>query len=196
MKKFKRQSQFKLWSHLGKDKNPPQMTVSHIYIGTHNICSFGFYIPNQFKSHAMNIWCCIKPSHQNDTRPFTEKKKLLQGDILNLLILQKTGSKSKLCQAAQHTTFLPGSFKPTTEAHSSLLLFHQRGPPRFNWVLMESKCLLLLQPRELDRLTHLPPKSALVFYWLCDELSLCAVSAMKPTGESDRWWELDQPARP
>lgn len=42
--------------------------------------------------------------------------------------------------------------------HLSLLLFLQRGPPRFNWVLMESNSPVSLQSLELDRL--IPPSSA------------------------------------
>lgn len=66
----------------------------------------------------------------------------------------KTGQHNK--------TFLPAAFKPATEVHLSLLLFLQRGPPRFNWVLMESKSPLLLQPPELDML--IPPTSPHLTY--------------------------------
>lgn len=48
-----------------------------------------------------------------------------------------------------------------TEVHLSLLLFLQRGPPRFNWVLMESKSPLSPQLLVLDML--IPPQSALGF---------------------------------
>lgn len=63
--------------------------------------------------------------------------------------------------------------------HLSLLLFLQRGPPRFNWVLMESKSPLSLQP-ELDRL--IPPQSAPGFTG-CMENSHSAQS-----GRETRWW--------
>lgn len=45
--------------------------------------------------------------------------------------------------------------------HLSLLLRFERGPSKFNWVLMESKSLLLLQTPELDRL--IPPWRAAGF---------------------------------
>lgn len=55
-----------------------------------------------------------------------------------------------------HTKSGPACFNLATEVHLSLLLFLQRGPPRFNWALIESKSPLPLQPLEL-----IPPLSAL-----------------------------------
>lgn len=53
---------FKFGSDLGSYPDP---IFAHIYIDTHNLCIFGYYIPSQFKAYAENICFCIKPSHQN-----------------------------------------------------------------------------------------------------------------------------------
>ena len=90
----------------------------------------------------------------------------------------KTGQHSK--------AVCPGSFKPATEVHLSLLLFLQRGPPRFNWVLMESKSPLSLQPLELDRL--IPPQKSFFFFFFFtrpyEKQPFSAKWPWKPTGES------------
>lgn len=109
-----------------------------------------------------------------------KKKELSQGEIFKPPdAAKKTTTKNpqnlwvNCVKTGQHNkTLLPASFPLATKVHLSLLLFLQRGPPRFNWVLMESKSPLLLQPLELDML--IPPQSALGFYRLHEGQSFCA----------------------
>ena len=122
------------------------------------------------------------PTRWDFKPPDTAKKKKKKKQMLGVNCV-KTGQHSK--------AVCPGSFKPATEVHLSLLLFLQRGPPRFNWVLMESKSPLSLQPLELDRL--IPPQKSF-FFFLQGHMknSHSAQSGHEnPPVSRDGQWELD-----
>lgn len=151
--------------------------------------------------HMQSVWCCIKPSHQNASKMTPKKKKSFHKvRFLNLLIQQKNKQNQNLwvncVKTGQHNkTLLPASFTLATEVHLSLLLFLQRGPPRFNWVLMESKSPLPLQPLELDML--IPPQSALGFLPAAWRTVILCKVAMKPAGQMDggSWTPPAKPGR-